>query len=239
MKRVPSLDEEFCPAGSCPDAADGERTGIVSTLVDAETSLGHEICLGSIRFLWASLTFVVEGAFFNCAIAASALRCTSFASSCRLSLSRCSGMEGDETPAFTEGGEGESVSRSERELTELSICGGCSTDNPPEPVIEPSTGCGDGDVRDCSESEAPNKARASAFFLRVALEGSVSLGVPATISVFSSVGGVGSLGRGACMLSTTESSRALAFDALSWGEARGGGPCCVGSYPCVRPVMDD
>jgi len=54
LKRVPSLDEFeswFCAGDSCPEAADGERTGIVSTLVDAETSFGPEIWLGSMRFL--------------------------------------------------------------------------------------------------------------------------------------------------------------------------------------------
>jgi len=53
------------------------------------------------------------------------------------------------------------------------------------------------------------------------------VGVPATTSVLNSVGVLESFGRGARMLSTTESSSALAFDALSWGEARGGDPCCV------------
>lgn len=132
------------------------------------------------------------------------------------------------------GDEGEIVSWSERELRELSIRGACSAD-------WPSVGWGDGDKRDCSESEAPNRARASAFFLRVALEGSGSVAVPETTSVLNSVGGLGSFGRGACMLSTTESRRALAFEALSWSEARGGDPCCAVSvaYPYVRRVVDD
>lgn len=96
-------------------------------------------------------------------------------------------------------------------------------------------------MRDGSESEAPNKARASAFFLRVALEGSGSVAVPDTTSVLNSAGGLGSFGRGACMLSTTESKRALAFATLSWCEDRGGDPCCEASvtYPCVRHAMDD
>ena len=95
-------------------------------------------------------------------------------------------------------------------------------------------------MRDCSESEAPNNARASAFFLRVALEGSWSVAVPETTSVFNSVGGLGSFGRGACMLSTTESKRALAFAALSCSEDRGGDPCEASvTYPCVRHVVDD
>ena len=53
LKRVPSLDEFkgwFSAGDSCPEAADGERTGIVSTLVEAETNLGPEIWPGSIRF---------------------------------------------------------------------------------------------------------------------------------------------------------------------------------------------
>lgn len=53
LKRVPSLDEFeswFCAGDNCPEAADGERTGNASTLVEAETSFGPEICLSSTRF---------------------------------------------------------------------------------------------------------------------------------------------------------------------------------------------
>jgi hypothetical protein len=120
-------------------------------------------------------------------------------------------------PAFTEGDEGESVSRRDRELIELSIRGSPSVGNALEPVFGSSVGGGDGEVRDCSESEAPNNARVSAFFLRVTLEESGSAEDLATTSVLvlDSLGLVESLDRGACMLSTTESRRALAFNALS------------------------
>ena len=53
LKRDPSLVEVGdCAraADSCPDATDAERTGIASTLVDAETSFGPEIWLVTIRF---------------------------------------------------------------------------------------------------------------------------------------------------------------------------------------------
>jgi hypothetical protein len=107
--------------------------------------------------------------------------------------------------------EGESVSWRERKLAELSIRGDLSEGNPPE---LPSAGCGDGEVRDCSESEAPNNARVSAFFRRVALEGSGSAEGLVTTSalVLNSLGGPDIFDRGACMLSTTESRRALALD---------------------------
>jgi hypothetical protein len=82
-------------------------------------------------------------------------------------------------------------------------------------------------VRDRSESEAPNKTCASAFFLRVALEGSDSVAEMATkpVSVFNSIGVLEVFVRGACMLFTTESRRALAFDALSGDVGRNMDPC--------------
>ena len=63
----------------------GDRSGIASTLVDAETSVGAEILLGLMRFLGsvpplASLILGMEGDLRSAAVAASALRCTSIAS---------------------------------------------------------------------------------------------------------------------------------------------------------------
>jgi hypothetical protein len=153
LKRVPNLDEVgdwFCTADNCPDAADSERTGIVSTLVDAETSLGPEICPGSMRLRWeASWPLGLEGILFRSAMAASALRCTSFVSSCRLSGSPVAEEDEIRPLAFTEGDEGESVSRRERALApaELSIRGGRSAGKP-EPAFGSSVGSGDGEVRD-------------------------------------------------------------------------------------------
>jgi hypothetical protein len=128
-------------------------------------------------------------------------------------------------PALTEGNEGESVSRRERALAELSIKGGRSAGKS-EPVLGSTIGSGDGEVRDCSDSEAPNNARASACFLRVALESSsVEESATISVSVPSSVRILEVFNRGACMLSTTESRRALAFNTLWWDVARGGDPC--------------
>jgi hypothetical protein len=77
-------------AAACPDAADGERSGIVSTLVDANSSFGVEIWLGLIRLRTGcccccccafSPSLGMDGDLRRAAIAASARRCTSIASS--------------------------------------------------------------------------------------------------------------------------------------------------------------
>ncbi len=108
--------------------------------------------------------------------------------------------------------------------------------NTEELVVGSSVSGGEGEVRDHSESEAPNKAHASTFFLRVALDGSGSVAVlaPISVSVLNSSGVLKTFGRGACMLFTTESRRALAFDALSWDIGR----CWMVSapYTSFRPV---
>lgn len=53
-----------------------EVRGIVSTLVDAETRVGEDICSIAIRFLEddPSLSLGIDGDFLNAAVAASALR---------------------------------------------------------------------------------------------------------------------------------------------------------------------
>src|SRR6266851_10493277 len=104
------------------------------------------------------------------------------------------------------------------QLVNVSIRGGHSASKTEELVVGSSVGGGEGEVRDHSESEAPNKARMSTFFLRVALDGSGSVAVlgPTSVSVLNSSGVLKTFGHGACMLFTTESRRALAFNVLSW-----------------------
>ena len=113
--------------------------------------------------------------------------------------------------------DGESTSRREWELVDILIRGGRSTGNTEELVVGLSIGGGEGEVRDHSESEALNKARASTFFLRVALDGSGSVAVlvPTSVSVLNSMG-TGDLRPWRLYAVRKESRRALAFDALSW-----------------------
>lgn len=169
----------------------------------------------------------MEVVLFRSAIAASVLRCTSFTSSCRLSTGSVAEDDEVRISAFTERDDGESVSWRESELADGSMRGGRSAGNIAEPVVGSSVGGGVGEVRDCSESEEPNKARASAFCLRVALEGSDSVVELATtsVSILNSIGVLEIFVRGTCMLFTTESRRALAFDALSWDVGRKEDPC--------------
>lgn len=81
--REPILDD----AGFWPADREGERSGIVSTLVDADTSVGVEIWLGFTRLrdtgpagATPSARLVLDGDLLSASIAASALRWTSRAS---------------------------------------------------------------------------------------------------------------------------------------------------------------
>ncbi len=89
-----------------------------------------------------------------------------------------------------EADDGKSTSRREWELVNVSIRGGHSTGNTEELVVGSSVGGGKGEVRDWSESEVPNKACASTFFLHVALDGSGSVAVlaPTLVSILNSSG---------------------------------------------------
>ena len=84
---------------------------------------------------------------------------------------------------FMEANDGESTSQREWELVDVLIRGGRSTGNTEELVVGSSIGGGEGEVRDRSESEAPNKAHVSTFFLHVALDGLSSVAVLALTSV--------------------------------------------------------
>jgi len=78
----------FDGVGCWPDATDGERRGIVSTLVDADTRRGVEIWWGLMRLrdidppgLMPSIKLVLEECFLRAIMAASVLRWTSLAKS--------------------------------------------------------------------------------------------------------------------------------------------------------------
>ena len=187
------------------------------------------------------MAFALEDVLFRSAIAASVLRRTSFTrSSCCLSTGSVAEDDEVRISAFSERDDGERVSWRESELADGSIRG-LSAGNTAEPVVGSSVGGGEGEVRDCSESEEPHKACASAFFLRVALDGSGSVVEWATtsVSILNSIGVLEIFVRGACMLFTTESKRALAFDALSWDVGRND-PCWMVSaaYTLFRPATN-
>ena len=137
------------------------------------------------------MIFALKDAQFRSAIAASVLRRTSFTrSSCCLSTGSVAEDDEVRISAFTERDDGERVSWRESELADGSIRGGLSAGNTAEPVVGSSVGGGEGEVRDCSESEEPHKACASAFFLRVALDGLgsvVELGTT-SVSILNSIG---------------------------------------------------
>ena len=127
---------------------------------------------------------MLEDALFRSAIAASVLHRTSFTrSSCCLSTGSIAEDNEVRISAFTERDDGKRVSWRELEQADGSIRGGLSAGNTAEPVVGLSVGGGEGEVKDCSESEEPHKACASAFFLRVALDGSGSVAELATTSM--------------------------------------------------------
>jgi len=134
---------------------------------------------------------VLEDALFRSAITASVLCCTSFTrSSCCLSTSSIAEDDEVRISAFTEHDDGKRVSWRESEQVDGSIREGLSVGNTAEPVVGLSIGGGEGEVKDCSESEEPHKACASTFFLCVALDGSGSVVELAmtSMSILNSIG---------------------------------------------------
>lgn len=104
LKRDPILLDPCWFPGADVSVAMGERRGIASTLVDADTRVGAEILLGLIRFRGSpcpSLIFGIDGDLRNAAVAASALRCTSKASC--IGSRFVDGDRGDSMPPGLEG----------------------------------------------------------------------------------------------------------------------------------------
>lgn len=100
LKRDPSLDvDDVVPALWLIDVTEGDRKGIVSTLVDADTRRGVEIWLGAIflRLMepaYPKLAFPEADVLLRASIAASALRRTSRVRSSWLTISSAEVFDG-------------------------------------------------------------------------------------------------------------------------------------------------
>ena len=239
LKREPILLD------CCPDAgvgvAVGEMSGIASTLVEADTSVGAEILFGLIRFRVTvpppSFIFGIDGDLRSAAVAASARRCTSNANCAELmpavgerGESRPPGLVGIVFAGGDVGAVGDVAWRSESER--FGVCSGLmgastawrgsssSSGDDNEPMSGMMEICGARDAAVCSSS-APNSASASALFRRMGLDCSISEEV-GTARDDSSTGrddGGGLLGDS--MLSTTALRSAFAFAICSLVASRG------------------
>lgn len=206
---------------ACPEVTGGERSGIASMLVDADTSVGDDICLGLIRFRGTdpdvSLNFGIEGDFLKAAVAASAF--------CRISIANCAestyeplpedgvmifGIVGDREFRFTVLDSAALDTDSGDSSTWLDRCIGNDTcvEDRPRTAEEDGTCAG---IAWPSKPSAPKSASASARCRRPGLEIGTSAVAVMVVVGLSASRTWEAFCRGDSMLSTTDSRSALAL----------------------------